>query len=228
MSKIITGIIVKLFGGNSILATVFTAMLPLVELKGAIPLGVSVSIWGDTALSNWQAFLWALLGSSLVVPIIALLFRPIYNWIKDKKFFKTIVDFVVGDVAKRSNKIETENQTKNARRTFWLKIFAVFLFVAFPVPLTGVWTGTCFAVLLSLNFWTICATVIAGNAICGIIITFVCQIFPQITDILFIVFLALIVIAVVAKVVLNLIKKRRIHENETQNTVNDQLVKTEE
>jgi len=202
-------ILTNIFGSNSILATIFTAMLPLVELKGAIPLGISSSIWGAAALSTWQAFWWALLGSSLVVPIVALLFRPIYNWVKNKKFFKAIVDFVVGDVVKRSDKVNVENQARSARRAFWLKILAVFLFVAFPVPLTGVWTGTCFAVLLGLNFWVACATVIVGNALCGVIVTFVCQVFPQITDILLVLFLVLILVAVIVKVILHILRKRR-------------------
>lgn len=204
MEKILTAI----FGSNSVLATIFVAMLPLIELKGAIPLGVS-PLWGDAALNTWQAFAWALLGSCLVVPIIALLFRPIYNWLKTKKFFKTIVDFIVGDVAKRSDKINAENQNKTSARKLWLKIIAIFLFVAFPVPGTGVWTGTCFAVLLGLNFWVTCVAVIAGNAICGVIVTFVCQVFPQITDILLVVFLILIVLVLVAKIVAHVIKKRR-------------------
>lgn len=211
MGEILTAI----FGSNSILATICVAMLPLLELKGAIPLGVSAQLWGAAALNTWQAFAWALLGSSLVVPIIALLFTPIYNWLKTKKFFQKIIDFIIGDVARRSTEIKEANQNKSTVRVLWLKIIAIFLFVAFPVPLTGVWTGTCFAVLLGLNFWVTCATVIAGNAVCGIIVTFVCQVFPQITDILLVVFLVLIFIAVVAKIISHAIKKRRNATHET-------------
>ena len=119
------------------------------------------------------------------------------------------MDFLVGDLAKRSDQIQTENQTKSVRRALWLKIFAVFLFVAFPVPGTGVWTGTCFAVLLGLNFWVTCVTVIAGNVICGLIITFVCEIFPQLTDILIIVFLLLIVAVLLTRVIIHAVRKRR-------------------
>lgn len=211
-------ILSTIFGSNSILGTILIAMLPLVELKGAIPVGVSEAVWGTAALDTWQAFAWALLGSSLVVPIIALLFRPIYNWVKDKKFFKAIIDFVVGDVAKRSDKVNAEAKAASARRGLWLKILAIFLFVMFPVPLTGVWTGTCFAVLLGLNFWVACATVIAGNAVCGVIVTFVCEVFPQITDILLVIFLILIALAVIAKVILHVIKKRRASAATTDTT----------
>lgn len=195
-------ILSAIFGGHAILETICIAMLPLVELKGAIPLGI------EAGLVEWQAFWWALLGSSLVVPIVALLFRPIYLWLKDKKFFKSIVDFLVGDLAKRSDQIQTENQTKSVRRALWLKIFAVFLFVAFPVPGTGVWTGTCFAVLLGLNFWVTCVTVIAGNVVCGLFITFVCKIFPQL-DILIIVFLLLIVVVLLTRAIIHAVRKRR-------------------
>lgn len=200
-------ILSAIFGGHAILETICIAMLPLVELKGAIPLGIKAG------LVEWQAFWWALLGSSLVVPIVALLFRPIYLWLKDKKFFKSIVDFLVGDLAKRSDQIQTENQTKSVRRALWLKIFVVFLFVAFPVPGTGVWTGTCFAVLLGLNFWVTCVTVITGNVICGLIITFVCKIFPQL-DILIIVFLLLIVAVLLTRAVIHAVRKRRVVASE--------------
>lgn len=206
MSEILTAI----FGHNSILATIFVAMLPLVELKGGIPLGMS-SIWGVAALSTWQAFAWALLGSSLVVPLIAALFLPIYQWLKTKKFFRVIIDFLVGDVAKRSNQLNTETQAKSVQRSFWLKVLTVFLFVAFPVPGTGVWTGTCFAVLLGLNFGVTCLTVVIGNTVCGLIVASVCQVFPQLTDILLVVFLVLIVLVMLVKLILHLIKKRRVN-----------------
>ena len=208
-------ILLKIFGDKAFLATLFTAMLPLIELKGAIPLGVS-DLWGSAALSTWQAFAWALLGSSIVVPMIALLFRPIYHWLQTKKFFRVMVDFVVGDVAKRSEQMNAETAQASRVRGVWLKIVTIFLFVAFPVPLTGVWTGTCFAVLLGLNFWVICVTVILGNMLCGVIVTFVCQVFPQITDILLVVFLILIAVAFSVKVVLHILKKRRAQTHDTQ------------
>ena len=201
-------ILTTIFGGNSILATIFVSLLPLLELKGGITLGID-PIWGASALTVWQSFGWALLGSCLVIPFIALLFRPIYNWLKTKKFFKAIISFILGDVEKRSAEVKQENKAKSSTRTLWLKMLAVFLFVAFPVPGTGVWTGTCFAVLLGLPFWMTCITVIAGNAVCGVIVTFVCQIFPQITDILLVLFLALIAVVLIFKLVMHFIKKRR-------------------
>ena len=209
MGATLAGLLARIFGGNSVLGTILVAVLPLVELKGAIPLGMSSVIWGDAALSIWQAFGWALLGSSLIVPVVAVLFRPIYQWVKGKKFFQAIVDFVVGDVAQRSDQIKTENQNKTSRRAWWLKVVTIFLFVAFPVPGTGVWTGTCFAILLGLNFGVTCLTVIAGNVVCGILVASLCQVFPQATHILLVIFLLLILIFITIKVILHIIKKRR-------------------
>lgn len=190
-----------LFGDNVALATIFVAMFPLIELKGAIPFGTSVAFWPTGALTAWQAFGWALLGSSLVVPLVAVGFRPLYNWVKDKKFFNKIADFLVGDVVKRS--------TDTARKGFWWRVLAVLLFVAFPVPLTGVWTGTCFAILLGLNFWQTCVCVIAGNAVCGLIVTSVCLVAPQATNYFLYAFLAIILVAVLVKVILHLTRRQK-------------------
>ena len=208
-------ILTAIFGSNAILATIFVSLLPLLELKGGITLGIDAEIWGDSALNVWQSFGWALLSSCLVVPVIALVFRPVYNWLKNKKFFKAILEFIVGDVAKRSDQIKVENQSKSATRVYWLKVIAVFLFVAFPAPGTGVWTGTCFAVLLGLNFWSTCASVIAGNTVCGVIIASLCQIFPEFSRLFLIIFLILIAVYMVYRLIIHFIKKRRAQNSTT-------------
>jgi len=205
----ITNFFHDLFGGNVVLATIIIAIVPLIELKGAIPFGMSESLWGTAHLNSWQAFLYAFLGSIIVVPILALIFKPIYNYIKDKKFFKKIVHFFVGDIEKKSSEVDEKSQDKTKLKRLWLKILTVVLFVAFPVPLTGVWTGTCLAVLMGLNFWQTLLTVIIGNAICGLIVAFICLIFPQATTILLIVFLGLIVLALIIKIILHIIKNKK-------------------
>ena len=209
MLEFITDFFHNIFGNNVILATIVIAIVPLIELKGAIPFAMSVNMWGEHALNSVDAFLYAFLGSIIVVPILALIFKPIYNYIKDKKFFKSIVNFFVGDIKKKSENTDEKTKEKSERKKFWLKVLTVVLFVAFPVPLTGVWTGTCLAVLLGLNFWQTCITVIFGNAICGVIVAFVCAIFPSATNIILYVFLALILIALIVKIVLHIINKNK-------------------
>ncbi len=211
MTAAITNFFHTVFGDNVWLATILIAIIPLIELKGAIPFAMSVAFWGERALNAWSALAFAYLGSIIIVPLLALIFRPIYHWLKTKKFFNRIMDFLVGGVATKSDQMAADPtvQAKSTTRRLWLKIMAVAVFVAFPVPLTGVWTGTCFAVLLGLNFWQTCVTVMVGNAVCGLIVAGVCSVFPQATNILLYVFLALVLVAVLVKVIMHIIKQKR-------------------
>lgn len=209
MTEAIAEFFRNVFGDNVILATIIIAIVPMIELKGAIPFAMSEHLWGSNALATWPALGYSFLGSILIVPVLALVFKPIYNAIKDKKFFRAIVHFFVGGVEEKTDKTNQKTKEKSERAKLWLKILAVFLFVAFPVPLTGVWTGTCFAVLLGLNFWQACAVVISGNAVCGLIVAFVCSIFPNATIILLFVFIGLIVAALLVRTIIFFVRKHK-------------------
>ncbi len=208
MFEFITNFFHNVFGTNAILATILIAIIPLIELKGAIPFAMDKALWGEHALGSMEAFLYAFLGSIIVVPILALIFKPIYNYIKDKKFFRAIANFLVGDAQKKSEETELKTQEKSKTKAIIIKCFIVFLFVAFPVPLTGVWTGTCLAVLMGLNFWQTCLSVIVGNAVCGLIVAFICMLFPSATNIILIVFLGLILVALIVKIIMHILKKK--------------------
>jgi uncharacterized membrane protein len=199
----------SIFGDNVVLATIIIAIIPIIELKGAIPFGTSTQCWGANALSPLSAYGYALIGSSLVVPILALIFLPIYKAIKDKKFFRKIVHFFVGGVEDKKDKIEAQNAGKTSTKKLLAKMLSVFVFVAFPVPLTGVWTGTCLAVLLGLDFWQTCTSVILGNAVCGLIVATICVIFPNATTIILFVFLAVVLVAIIAKIIAHFVHSKK-------------------
>lgn len=219
MTEGISQFFLNTFGDNAWLATFLIAIIPLVELKGAIPFGVSTQFWGENALSSANAFLFAFLGSCLVVPIVALIFKPICNWLSKYKFFKSIIDFFTGSVKAKSEEVSVEVEKKDKNKKTLLKMLYVFLFVAFPVPLTGVWTGTCFAVLLGLNFWQVCLSAIFGNFVCGIIVALVCLIFPNATTIILYVFLAIIALAFTVKLVMHFVKKRNLKKVDEKENV---------
>ena len=84
-----------IFGSKSWLATIIVSMFPIFELKGSIPVGMSREFWGEYALNGSQAFLCGLLGSCLVVPILALIFKPIINWMKNAKLFRKFAHFIL-------------------------------------------------------------------------------------------------------------------------------------
>ena len=91
------------------------------------------------------------------------------------------------------------------------------MFVAVPLPLTGVWTGTCVAVFLGLDYLTTCTTVITGNIIAGLIITLILQFFPALNDWLLLIFVAIVVVVIAIEVI-----KHFINKNKDKNTTADE------
>lgn len=208
MTQAISQFFSTVFGDNVILATILIAMLPLIELKGAIPFAVSRAFWGNAALSVWQAFGYSLLGSCLIVPIWALIFLPFYKWIKNKKFFGKVANFFAGSAIDKSDKVNATT-TSVGYKSILKKMFITCVFVAFPVPLTGVWTGTCLGLLLGLNYWQTLVSVIFGNVICGLIVAGVCMVFPNATNIILYIFLALVICLFIYKLIAHFIKQKK-------------------
>lgn len=133
------------------LTVILTALLPLVELRGAIPVGVALGI------GPLQSFLLGLLGSMLPVPAILFLIRPILNYLRDTAF-KGWTEKLISRSLMKSGKIQ--------RYGFW----GLILFVAVPLPGTGVWSGALIAALLDMRFKLALPAILLGNAIAGFII----------------------------------------------------------
>ena len=215
MTEAISTFLSEVFKDNVVIATILISVIPLIELKGAIPFGVSEKFWGVNALSAWPAMFLSVLGGFFVTIVLALIFKPIYNWLKDKKFFKSFLEFFTSSAKKKSEEVNIEEIDKPNTQKVWIKILAVFLFVAIPLPGTGVYTGTCLGVFCGLNFWqNICAVTI-GNLVAGVIITTVCAIFPAFTDIILYVFLALILAFLIYRIIVHFIKKKNNKEERT-------------
>ena len=223
MTEFIAEIFSKLFNGNSVLATTLVSMVPLMELKGGIPFGMSEAFWGDKALGRWQAFGFAYLGCFIVTVVLYFLFIPIMSVLRKTKVFKGIANYIDNRIKKQSNKIEGEvagvdgqehvvaAEAENASpiKKRLLKMLGVLMFVAIPLPLTGVWMGTCLAVILKLNFWETVVAVGVGNLIAGLIISTICVIFPQFTHILIYIFLIIIAVAFIYEIIKNKIKSKK-------------------
>lgn len=200
MAEIVGKVFAFVFGSHSGIATLIISMFPIIELKGAIPIGMSVDYWGEFALSGEMALFLSILGSSIVVPIIALIFTPILRWLKGTKIFCKVGEYIEEKVnthsTQISGKLANKDDTSPNKKAF-LKCLLIFMFVAVPLPLTGVWTGTCVAVAIGLNFWQACLSVILGNIVAGLIIMFVCSAFPMVTTILSLVFIFIVAVLLV-------------------------------
>ena len=112
----------------------------------------------------------------------------------------------------------------------------IFGFVAVPLPLTGVWTGTCVAVAIGLKYWQVVLSCILGNMVAGLIIMTVCAVFPQITTILFVIFLVIILLMIVYSLIKHFVSKISKSKESSQSQMqsdkksqnNQNIVKTNE
>ena len=131
------------------------SMVPLIELRGAIPYAVGFK------LPLLPSYIIAILGNMLPVPFIFFFARKILEWGKDKKFTKKFFTFCL----EKGNKGGKKLQEKAGRNVY----LALFLFVGIPLPGTGAWTGTLAASLLNLDFKKSVLAIMGGVVLVGII-----------------------------------------------------------
>lgn len=113
------------------------SMVPIIELRGAIPYGVGFG------LPLWLTFLIAIVGNMIPVPFIYLFARKILLWGKDKPLIGKFFTWCLEKGEKGGEKL----QKKAGRGLFW----ALLLFVGIPLPGTGAWTGTLAASILNMG-----------------------------------------------------------------------------
>ena len=146
------------------------SMVPLVELRGAIPVGVAlVSSFlglGEAALSVKHVVLinlFAMLGNMLPVPFIYFFARKFLEWGSSRKYIGKICNFFLVKGKKGGEKLEQ----KAGRGLF----FALFLFVGIPLPGTGAWTGTLAASLLDMKSRQTVLSVLCGVFLAALLMT---------------------------------------------------------
>ena len=136
------------------------SMVPLIELRGAIPYAVGVNNLGGN-MNMVVVYILAILGNMLPVPFIYLFARKILEWGKDKKFIGKFFTFCLEKGEKGGKKL----QAKAGRGLF----VALMLFVGIPLPGTGAWTGTLAASMLDMDFKKSIIAVMLGVIIAGVI-----------------------------------------------------------
>ena len=136
------------------------SMVPLIELRGAIPYAVGVNNLGGN-MNMVVVYILAILGNMLPVPFIYLFARKILEWGKDKKFIGKFFTFCLEKGEKGGKKL----QAKAGRGLF----VALMLFVGIPLPGTGAWTGTLAASMLDMDVKKSAIAVMLGVIIAGVI-----------------------------------------------------------
>ena len=131
------------------------SMVPLIELRGAIPYAVGFD------LPLLPSYIICILGNMLPVPIIFLFARKVLEWGADKPVIGKFFTFCLEKGHKGGEKL----QQKAGRGLF----VALLLFVGIPVPGTGAWTGTLAASLLDMDFKSSVIAVLLGVVLAGVI-----------------------------------------------------------
>lgn len=130
------------------------SMLPVVELRGAIPVGIAMG------LGKMTTFIVAVLGNIVPVPFILWLSRPVMKWLKKTKLFGRFAAWLEAKSSKNGDKIMRYSA------------IGLFIFVALPLPGTGAWSGAIAASLLDMRFKYAFPSVVCGVIAAGLIMTF--------------------------------------------------------
>lgn len=144
------------------LATVFLSMIPVAELRFAIPWAIL-----NYDISPLPAFIFAVIGNLIPVPFIILFIRQIFNWLKKFSLFRGLVEKLE---ERGTSKIETVEKYK-----FW----GLFIFVAVPLPGTGAWTGALIAALMNMRLKDALPSITLGVITAGIIVTTLSLLVPS-------------------------------------------------
>ena len=141
---------------GKIFTTFFISMVPVVELRGAIPIATA------SGLDLWLAICVSVIGNMVPVPFIILFIRKIFEWMRSvsKKLDKVVL--AMEQKAEKNRKVVD-------RYKFW----GLFILVAIPLPGTGAWTGALVAAMLEMRLKDAVPAIFLGVVGAGLIVALV-------------------------------------------------------
>lgn len=131
------------------------AALPIVELRGAVPVGILL-----LGLPWWRAVLWSLVGNVAPIVVVLLLLERVVAWLGRVPPFGRFFDWLYARALSRSGAIQ--------RYEFW----GLVTFVGIPLPMTGAWTGAVAARVLGLPYWRSLLAIAVGVIMAAVVVTF--------------------------------------------------------
>ena len=134
--------------------TMLLAMVPVMELRGAIPIGVAMG------LPPLVTFIASVIGNMIPVPFILVFIRRVFKWMR------VHIPRLGGLV----DKLEAKAHVKGRKVTKY-KYLGLFIFVAIPLPGTGAWTGALAAAFLDMRLKSALPAIFAGVVVAGVLIT---------------------------------------------------------
>ena len=134
---------------------VIVSMLPVIELRGGIPLARLLM------LPLWQAIVFSAIGNILPIPFILLFVEKVFDWLRPTKLFGPLVEKLEKRALSKSDSIK--------KAEFW----GLALFVGIPLPGTGGWTGSLAASLLKIDIKKASLAILLGIAIASTIMSLI-------------------------------------------------------
>jgi uncharacterized membrane protein len=141
-------------GVLEILWVILTAMTPISELRGAIPLALF-----KLGMSPVQAYIYSVIGNMLPVTPLLLFLDPVSNWLRRYQLFDRFFDWLFARTRRYNARMEKYGALGLAS------------FVAIPLPMTGAWTGCAVAFVFGIRFKYAFPTILAGVLVAGVIVT---------------------------------------------------------
>ena len=129
----------------------FLSIVPVIELRGAIPLGIAMN------LNPIYVYLSCLIGSSIVSITVVLVFRQVIDYLRYRKYFNIVIRWVDAKIESRAKKLKAAS------------ILGLIVFVGVPLPTTGSWSGAALASILKMRIKDALLGIFIGNAIAGAI-----------------------------------------------------------
>lgn len=128
--------------------------VPIIELKGSIPMGLAMGI------PVFECFVIAVFGSILLSPLIILVTRRVLTWLMNSKIklFYRFGHWQHDRLLRKGSKVEK------------YRVWALLLFVAIPLPMTGVWTGSMIAGFFDIRLRAALPVIFIGNCIAGVLV----------------------------------------------------------
>ena len=221
MLNALQSFISNLFSDNAFLGTIFASMLPVIEARGAIPLGLSAEFW-STPLNPLLVFFASLVGSAIMTLLLLLATYPICTYLKKLKFVKGFINKLENKVAKYKNNGlyiddnsinipsgQTNKNGVNSNQGNLQRYIFLCLFTALPVPLTGYYTACLIASFCNLNKIKAFIAIICGNLICISLMLMVSLIAKQYVTLLFYFFLVAFVLTIIYFIIDAIVKQRK-------------------
>ena len=130
----------------------FLSMIPIMELRGAIPIGIAMN------LNPVYLYIICVIGSSIISVPVVLMFRRVIDYLRYRKYFNKVIRWADKKIEGRAKKLKAAS------------VIGLIVFVGVPLPTTGSWSGSVLASIFKMRIFDSLLGIFIGNAIAGAII----------------------------------------------------------